>query len=63
MAALEIADFAYVIENGRIALSGYPGELRNNKSIQESYLGKGEREARRSYRDVKQYRRMKRLYG
>jgi branched-chain amino acid transport system ATP-binding protein len=63
MAALEIADFAYVIENGRIALSGYPGELRNNKSIQESYLGKGEREARRSYRDVKQYRRVKRLYG
>ncbi len=63
MAALEITDFAYVIENGRIALSGYPGELKSNRSIQESYLGKGESEARRSYRDVKQYRRTRRLYG
>jgi branched-chain amino acid transport system ATP-binding protein len=63
MAALEITDFAYVIENGRIVLSGGPGELKSNRSIQDSYLGQGGRETHRSYRDIKQYRRARRLYG
>ncbi|MCJ7596682.1 MAG: ABC transporter ATP-binding protein [Desulfobacterales bacterium] len=63
LAAIEIADFAYVLENGRIVLSGEPSVLKRNKDIQESYLGQGERDVQRSYRDIKQYRRTKRLYG
>lgn len=63
LAALEIADFAYLIENGRIALSGNPLELKNDQNIQESYLGRGQGETRKSYRDIKQYRRTRRFYG
>jgi branched-chain amino acid transport system ATP-binding protein len=62
-AALEIADFCYVMENGRIVFSGDPAKLKGNKEIQEYYLGQGERETTKSYRDVKQYRRTQRLYG
>ena len=63
LAALEIADFGYVIENGRIVFAGNTDILRHQKDIREFYLGQGERESRRSYRDIKQYRRTKRLYG
>lgn len=63
LAALEIADFAYVIENGRIVFAGNSDTLRHQKDIQEFYLGQGEREFRRSYRDIKQYRRRRRWYG
>ncbi|MCC7106607.1 MAG: ABC transporter ATP-binding protein [Chloroflexi bacterium] len=37
--ALEIADHAYVLETGRVALSGAADELRANPRVQESYLG------------------------
>ena len=64
--ALEIADYGYVMENGRIVLDGSAERLRNHPDIQEFYLGrKGGEESggRRSYRDVKQYRRSRRWYG
>jgi branched-chain amino acid transport system ATP-binding protein len=64
--ALEVADYAYVIENGRIVLDGTPERLRGHQDIQEFYLGTGTgggKDARRSYRDVKQYRRSRRWYG
>jgi branched-chain amino acid transport system ATP-binding protein len=60
--ALDTADHAYVMENGRIVLDGSPERLRAHQDIREFYLGAGER-ARRSYRDVKQYRRSRRWYG
>jgi branched-chain amino acid transport system ATP-binding protein len=60
--ALEVADYAYVIENGRIVLDGTPERLRGHQDIQEFYLGTGAG-TRRSYRDVKQYRRSRRWYG
>ena len=60
--ALEFADYAYVIENGRIVLDGTPERLRGHQDIQEFYLGTGSG-ARRNYRDVKQYRRSRRWYG
>jgi branched-chain amino acid transport system ATP-binding protein len=63
VAALEITDFAYVIENGRVVLSGNPEELKRDRTIQDAYLGRRERETQRSYRDIKQYRRTNRLYG
>jgi branched-chain amino acid transport system ATP-binding protein len=60
--ALEIADYGYVMENGRIVLDGSAERLRNHPDIQEFYLGRSGGE-RRSYRDVKQYRRSRRWYG
>lgn len=60
--ALEVADYAYVMENGRIVLDGTPQKLRTHQDVQEFYLGTGGG-ARRSYRDVKQYRRSRRWYG
>jgi branched-chain amino acid transport system ATP-binding protein len=61
--ALEVADYGYVIENGRIVLDGEPARLRDHQDIKEFYLGQGERETRRSYRAVKQYKRSRRWYG
>jgi branched-chain amino acid transport system ATP-binding protein len=60
--ALDIADYGYVMENGRIVLDGTAGRLRQHPDIQEFYLGRKSGE-RRSYRDVKQYRRSRRWYG
>jgi branched-chain amino acid transport system ATP-binding protein len=60
--ALEIADYGYVMENGRIVLDGDAGRLSAHSEIQEFYLGHTSGE-RRSYRDVKQYRRSRRWYG
>jgi branched-chain amino acid transport system ATP-binding protein len=58
--ALDMADYGYVMENGRVVLDGTPERLRSHQDIQEFYLGGG---ARKSYRDVKQYRRSRRWYG
>ena len=60
--ALDIADYAYVMENGRIVLDGTAERLRRHPDIQEFYLGRKSGE-RRSYREVKQYRRSRRWYG
>jgi branched-chain amino acid transport system ATP-binding protein len=60
--ALAIADYGYVMENGRIVLDGSAERLRGHPDIQEFYLGRRSGE-RRSYRDVKQYRRSRRWYG
>ncbi|MBX6328748.1 MAG: ABC transporter ATP-binding protein [Pseudolabrys sp.] len=60
--ALEIADYAYVMENGRVVFDGDRSRLAGHKDVQEFYLG-GTGSARRSYRDVKQYRRSRRWYG
>ena len=60
--ALDIADHAYVLENGRVVLAGTPAALREHPDIQEFYLGMGG-ERQRSYRDVKPYRRSRRWYG
>jgi branched-chain amino acid transport system ATP-binding protein len=59
-AALRIADSGYVIENGRIALDGDAERLRTNDDVREFYLGLTEVGQRKSYRDVKHYRRRKR---
>jgi branched-chain amino acid transport system ATP-binding protein len=58
--ALTIADHGYVMENGRIVLDGAVAALRDNPDIKEFYLGLTEVGARRSYRDVKHYKRRKR---
>lgn len=60
--ALSLADYGYVMENGRVVLDGTPERLRAHGDVQEFYLGGGAAR-RRSYRDVKQYRRSRRWYG
>lgn len=60
--ALEIADYGYVMEGGRIVFEGSADRLRSHKDVQEFYLGSGDT-ARESYRDVKQYRRSRRWWG
>jgi branched-chain amino acid transport system ATP-binding protein len=60
--ALDLCDYAYVMENGRIVLDGDRERLKGHGDVQEFYLGQAKGE-RRSYRDVKQYRRSRRWYG
>ncbi|HEX7216611.1 MAG TPA: ABC transporter ATP-binding protein [Methylomirabilota bacterium] len=58
--ALGIAEHGYVMENGRIVLEGSAEALQQNADIKEFYLGLTEVGARKSYRDVKHYKRRKR---
>ncbi len=61
--ALQVADYAYVMENGRIVLDGPAAQLRENADIKEFYLGLTSVGERKSYRDVKHYKRRKRWLG
>ena len=56
-AALAIVKHAYLIENGRIVMSGTAEALHENPDVQEFYLGGA---GRVDYRNVKHYRRRKR---
>jgi branched-chain amino acid transport system ATP-binding protein len=58
--ALEVAEHGYVMESGRIVLEGSAASLRENSDIREFYLGLNEVGSRKSYRDVKHYKRRKR---
>ena len=59
MAALKVADYGYILENGRVVLDGEATNLRENADVKEFYLGLSS-SGRRSFRDVKHYRRRKR---
>ena len=59
-AALGIGDYGYVMENGRVVLEGPAHKLRDNEDVQEFYMGLSAVGSRKSYRDVKHYRRRKR---
>jgi len=58
--ALAVAEHGYVMETGRIVLEGSVSALRENSDIREFYLGLNEVGSRKSYRDVKHYKRRKR---
>jgi branched-chain amino acid transport system ATP-binding protein len=58
--ALRVVQYGYVMENGRIVLDGDAKMLRENEDVKEFYLGLTGVGQRRSYRDVKHYRRRKR---
>ena len=62
-AALSIVDYGYVMENGRIVLDGPVDQLAANEDIKEFYLGLTQLGERKSYRDVKHYKRRKRWLG
>ncbi|MDO9402025.1 MAG: ABC transporter ATP-binding protein [Polaromonas sp.] len=61
--ALEIADYGYVMESGRIVLEGRAQELRDNEDIREFYLGLDREGGRKSFREIKHYKRRKRWLG
>jgi branched-chain amino acid transport system ATP-binding protein len=61
--ALKAADYAYVMENGRIVLDGEAAQLAQNADIKEFYLGLTSVGERKSYRDIKHYKRRKRWLG
>jgi branched-chain amino acid transport system ATP-binding protein len=61
--ALEVADYAYVMETGRIVLDGPAEQLAENEDIKEFYLGLTQLGERKSYREVKHYKRRKRWLG
>jgi branched-chain amino acid transport system ATP-binding protein len=58
--ALSIAHSGYVLENGRVVLDGSADFLKNNEDVKEFYMGLSALGAKKSYRDVKHYKRRKR---
>jgi branched-chain amino acid transport system ATP-binding protein len=61
--ALDVAEYGYVMENGKVVLDAPTEKLKDNEDIKEFYLGLSEVGERKSYRDVKHYRRRKRWLG
>lgn len=62
-AAMAMCDYGYVIENGRVVLHGTRDKLSQNEDVREFYLGLSPDSARRSFREVKHYKRRKRWLG
>ena len=63
MTALSVAQYGYVMENGRVVLDGPAERLLENEDIREFYLGLTQLGQRKSYRQVKHYKRRKRWVG
>jgi branched-chain amino acid transport system ATP-binding protein len=62
MMALSVADYGYIMENGKIVLDGEAEKLRSDDDVKEFYLGlhSGDEGERKSFREVKHYKRRKR---
>lgn len=60
VAALSFSEYVYVMENGRVVLDGASEQLKSNEDIREFYLGLSEVGKKKSFRDIKHYRRRKR---
>lgn len=58
--ALAVADYGYIMENGKIVLDGPSQKLAQNEDVKEFYLGLSEIGDKKSYREVKHYKRRKR---
>jgi branched-chain amino acid transport system ATP-binding protein len=58
-AALSVASYGYIMDQGKIVLDGIADELRNNEDVKEFYLG-GAGEQRKSFKNLKSFRRRKR---
>ena len=56
-AAMQVASYAYVLENGRIVMSGPTEQLSKDEGIQKFYLGVTEGGERRSFRAGGAHRR------
>ncbi|MFO7817995.1 MAG: ABC transporter ATP-binding protein [Thermodesulfobacteriota bacterium] len=62
-AALSVAEDGYIMENGRVVMNGSAKDLLRNPDVQEFYLGMSHAGDKKSYRNVKHYRRRKRWLG
>jgi branched-chain amino acid transport system ATP-binding protein len=62
-AALSMADYGYVMENGHIVLDDTADNIKENEDVKEFYLGLSQVGQRKSYREVKHYKRRKRWLG
>jgi len=58
--AIAIADYGYVMENGRIVMDGTAEKLADNEDVREFYMGLSKVGEKKSYREVKHYKRRKR---
>ncbi len=58
--AFSICDYAYIMEGGRVAMSGTTEKMKSNDDVKEFYLGMGEGKEMKSYRELKSYKRRKR---
>lgn len=58
--ALSIADYGYVLENGRVVLDGSADFLKNNEDVKEFYMGLSATGVKKNYRELKHYKRRKR---
>jgi branched-chain amino acid transport system ATP-binding protein len=58
--ALEISQYAYIMETGRIVLEGPAAELKQNPDVKEFYMGLTRAGGRKSFKEVKSYKRRKR---
>lgn len=58
--ALEISSYAYIMESGKIVLEGPSVELQNNPDVKEFYMGVTQGGGRKSFKEVKSYKRRKR---
>jgi len=61
--ALTVAPYAYVLENGRLVMHDTSDRLRENPDIRDFYLGLSDIGERKSFRQVKHYKRRKRWLG
>jgi branched-chain amino acid transport system ATP-binding protein len=57
--ALRYAHYGYILESGRVVMDGLASDLRENQDVKEFYLGMSE-QGRKSFKDVRSYRRRKR---
>jgi branched-chain amino acid transport system ATP-binding protein len=58
--ALSIAHYGYIMETGKVVMDGDPKKLLQDEDVQEFYLGLHGEGERKSFRDVKHYKRRKR---
>lgn len=58
--ALQISNYAYIMESGKIVLEGPAKELQNNPDVKEFYMGITQGGGRKSFKNVKSYKRRKR---
>ena len=58
--ALSIADYGYIMEIGKVVMDGDPQKLLKDEDVREFYLGLHGQGEKKSFRDVKHYKRRKR---
>ena len=58
--ALNTAHYGYVMENGRVVLDGSADYLKGREDVKEFYIGISASGAKKSYKEIKHYKRRKR---